>query len=255
MTATLHLSWLGHLRRAIPSDARFRGYFQLLETPVLGDAYMLARRPLRPNRVTARTELVLEGYPRSANTYGRFAFDHVNPGTRVSSHTHSALSVIRGLQRGLPCIVLLRDPRDAVPSLLQWMPGLTAASALKYYIRYYSRLMHVRSDLVVAPFELVHNNFGTIIDECNERFGSSFVPYRPTRTNEMAVRKHVELMSRRNFGGDLRETSVARPSSARLRERAPFVELVEAEQHLCRRAIDVWRDFRDVSRLGGPSAP
>ncbi len=208
--------WLRSTRQALAPNARFRAYFRLLDAPILGPAYMRARRPLRPNLVSARTELVLDGYPRSANTYSRFAFDHVNPGRHISSHTHTPSTVMRGVRRGLPCIVLLRDPRDAGPSLLQWMPGLSAASALGYYIRYYSRLMSIKADLVVAPFEAVREDLGSIIDECNDRFGSSFVPYHPTPDNEVTVSERIERLSRRNFGGELREASIARPSKLRL---------------------------------------
>jgi len=86
------------------------------------------------------TEIVIEGFPRSANTYALAAFTCANgPRTVVASHLHAASSVAQGVRRGLPVIVVLRDPLDACASLLQRQP-VQASSALGAYVRFHERV-------------------------------------------------------------------------------------------------------------------
>jgi hypothetical protein len=229
-------------RRYLSEDLRFRLYFRVLATPGLSELYVVGRKPLRPSLVTRQTDLVMDGFPRSANTYSRAAFDQVNR-RRVSSHQHSPRAVERGLRLGVPCIVLSRDPRDAVASLLQWMPGVRTASALRYYTYYYTRLMPLRHQLIVASFEQVKNDFGTVIRRCNDHFGSDFVPYERTAENEAAVRSDIERLARATTSGSLCEESVARPSARRLSTDQALGMMGARDIDLLQEALGVWRSF------------
>lgn len=164
-----------HPRGNSLANARYSMYFRLLDRPLLGDMYIRLRSRLRPNLVTRETDLVIDGFPRSANTYSRTAFEIANGQQyTLSTHLHTPRSIRKGLELECPSVVLIRDPRDAVVSLVHLLPGMKIETAFRRYVQFYSALMDVRGDVVVAPFSEVKADFGKVIQRTNERFGTSF---------------------------------------------------------------------------------
>ena len=84
----------------------------------------------------------------------------------------------RAVRLGLPTLVLIRRPTDAVTSYLVRRPTLTPDDALLEYLDFYRTAWPARDGFVVAPFEPVVSDFGAVIDRVNERFGTSFVALR-----------------------------------------------------------------------------
>ncbi|MEW6059376.1 MAG: hypothetical protein AB1551_04425, partial [Actinomycetota bacterium] len=69
--------------------------------------------PLGPS-----TDLVIEGYPRSANTLAVSAISAAQPGPiRIAHHLHAPGHVIAAIRRGVPVLVLVREPEEAVIGL------------------------------------------------------------------------------------------------------------------------------------------
>ncbi len=184
--------------------------------------------------VTSETDLVLEGYPRSANSYALAALLHTNRTLKVAHHLHSSMSIEMGVRRGLPTTVLLRRPVDAVASVLQTEDGFSAKRELRRYMSFYRRVEPLTSAIVIAPFEVVVADFGRIIQWVNERFGTSLNAYLGTDEDEIAVRKMIDQMdSHQSLDGQPREAMVSRPSVVRRARRAGFVdEVAECEPEL-----------------------
>jgi len=93
-------------------------------------------RPRRRDLVVARdTEIVIEGYPRSANTYAvcAFLFAQQHP-VRIARHLHVPAQVIQAVRWGIPTLILIRKPQDAIASLLVREPMLFAKRAINDYI-------------------------------------------------------------------------------------------------------------------------
>lgn len=185
-------------------------------TPYLWD---LAQR-VRPDRHTtlARrdTAIVIEGYPRSGNTFAVAAWVIANgPAPHVGRHLHGAPHVLRAVRLGLPVVVLVRPPRDAVLSVLIRWDSLTPHDAVLAYLDFYRTAWPARSGFVIGLFERVTTDFGAILDEVNERFGTSYARYDPTPSNEAAAFRLVEEMNRLESGGRVVETHVGRPSPER----------------------------------------
>lgn len=70
-----------------------------------------------PKLVRRTTDVVLEGYPSSANSYSqallRFAFD----GVSLSSHTHCVANLKLAMIYKVPVVFVIRRPEDAIASL------------------------------------------------------------------------------------------------------------------------------------------
>jgi len=121
------------------------------------------------------TDVVIEGYPRSANNFAVAAFASAQPGpVRIAHHVHAPAHAIEAVRRGLPTLVLIREPEYAVVELVLLKSALTLHQALRGWIRFYRPLVPYRRRFVVARTEEVLADFGVVIGRLNERFGTSF---------------------------------------------------------------------------------
>jgi hypothetical protein len=195
---------------------RHRARRPLALTPYLWDAAMYVRADKRATLARRDTDILIEGFPRSANTFSVAAFIIANGRAgHVARHLHGAPHILRAVRLGVPTVVLARDPRDAVPSYLVRRPTLTPNDALQEYVDFYRTSWRVRSGFVIGLFEQVVTDFGVVIEHVNRRFGTQFAPYRPTPENEAATIELVEEMNRLECRGEIVETHVGRPSAER----------------------------------------
>jgi hypothetical protein len=155
--------------------ARARWYSTLERAPRLYCAYL--RRRGVGTVVDARTTIVIEGSPGSANGFAREALLYSNPGAIVASHIHSAAHVLEALRLDKPTVLTIRDPVDAISSYLARGYAAELDGALRAYERMHRRLLPSLDRVVVAPFDRVTQSFGTVVDEVNARFGSRLVPF------------------------------------------------------------------------------
>ena len=209
-------------------SARQRVGLFLSTRPRLFYPVMRARSHYRDVLVGPRTEIVIEGYPRSANTFATVAFEVAQErSVAIGRHTHAAAQVIEGVRRALPTVVLLRRPEDAITSLLVRNPEISLDLALERYRLFYQKVAAYRNAVVVAEFETVVSDFGAIIAQVNERFGTVFKPYEHSPDSARQVEGIVEERSRRNYGGVLDERRVARPSHGRTANKAAVARLLQ----------------------------
>ena len=80
---------LGQSRVGSSTALRQRFWFPLVDRPMLSRACFLLDPEMRALRVTWRTELLIGGYTRSANTYAVFVLQHSNrPEVRLAHPLH-----------------------------------------------------------------------------------------------------------------------------------------------------------------------
>jgi hypothetical protein len=197
-------------------------------TPYLWDVTMRVRADKYATLARRHTAIVIEGFLRSGNTFSVAAFQIANgPELHVGRHLHGAPHVLRAVRMGLPTVVLVRQPRDAVLSYLIRRDTLTPYDALLEYLDFYRTVWPVRSGFVVGLFDQVTTDFGVVVDRVNERFGTSFRRYVPTPENEAKAFALVEEMNRLESGGEVVETHVGRPSEQRKRRKDQLSELLD----------------------------
>jgi hypothetical protein len=214
--------------------------------PHVWDAAMHARADKRSTLARRDTALVIEGFPRSGNTFSVAAFRIANgPEPHVGRHLHGAPHLLRAKRLGVPAVALVRAPQDAVPSYLIRREGLHAEDALVEYLDFYRTAWSARDAFVVGLFDDVVGDFGTVIDRVNQRFGTSFARYEATPE-----------MNRLESGGEVVETHVGRPSAERSSRKAEIAAslerpraarlLVEAQQLFGRYAALATEDGDDA---------
>ena len=165
--------------------------------------------------VTPDTQLVIEGFPRSANTFARVAFIMAQSGrVRIAHGLHVPAQVVRAAQWRIPTLVLMRKPKDAVLSFAIRDP-ISVDQALRYYVSFYETVEEYRDAYVLGHFEEVTEDFGEVIRRINNRFKTTFSPFSHDERNVDAVFARIEKNSRKRFGETSMENRASRPFASR----------------------------------------
>lgn len=196
--------------------AKYHAQLRLLQSS-WGLAAMGLRPKYRPLVVGPRTDVVIEGFPRSANTFATVAFQMAQSGpVSVAHHLHSPMQVVWAVRWCVPCLVLLRNPDDAVSSLIVRHPYIGARLAYEAYARFYERIVPIVDHCVLGPFGSVTSDFGSIIEAMNRRYGTGFAPFEHSDANVARCFALVEELDRADSGlVTVSERTVARPSATR----------------------------------------
>jgi len=138
--------------------------------------------------IRQETELVIEGFPRSANSTTVYDFlNRQSRPVRVAHHKHHAAQLQRAVAWRVPAVVLIRRPSDAVLSLLALAEegrrrgdravrerALTFADAAFAWVAFYRAVLPQLDALVIAPFDQVTQDVAPTIGRINDRFATAF---------------------------------------------------------------------------------
>jgi hypothetical protein len=163
---------------------------------------------------------VIEGYPRSANTFAVAAFQLAQGReVEIAHHLHGAAQIKRAARLGVPAVVLVREPSEAILSLMVRDPTASVRWAIHSYVRFYSNVVPHLDKIVIAPFVTVTSDFGSIIRVVNARYGTAFKDFVTTEGTLEEIWQTVESMGRRDSmrTGQDYDQGVALPSDERRR--------------------------------------
>ena len=183
--------------------------------------YRLLRTRDDVKRVVSRdTQLVIEGFPRSGNSFARRAFVVAQNGsfdtTRIAHHLHVPAQVVQAARWQIPTLVLIRRPRDAVLSFALWDP-ISVDQALRYYVSFYETVEKYRDSYVLGLFEEVTEDFGQVIKRMNDKFGTAFSLFRHDEQNVGRVFADMDTYARKKYGETQWERKVHHPSAVKER--------------------------------------
>jgi hypothetical protein len=164
-----------------------------------------------------RTEIVIEGFPRSANSFAVAAFARAQGRKpEIAHHVHAPAQILGAAHRNVPAIALIRNPEDAVLEYVIKKPDITIGQALRGYVRFYEPLLACRGAFVTGLFDEVTSDFGAVIRRVNERFRTSFTEFEHSEENARATLDELDRYWRGILGsGERLEIIVGRPSAVR----------------------------------------
>jgi len=180
-------------------------------------------------RLRARrdSELVVEAYPRSANTTSMYSLYYSQRDLKVGHHLHVPAHVKYAVFHGIPCLVIIREPLDCVASLMVMRNGGDPVSLLKDYIDFAMIVRGLMGGLILVSFkEVVSEGMGTAIERLNLKFGKTF--QKPTSSPE--EKRWVEAQVRkwnRDHGGDEEKLSI--PSTEKKSKAIKMKERIQIE--------------------------
>ena len=193
LAPTVRRGWegVGSTARSVRWSARNRlGEHPRLFLPI-------ARLRHTQSVVGPETGLVIDGFPRCANTFAviAFAIAQRTP-VRLAHHQHAVAQILAATERSIPTLVLTRDPDDAVLSTIIREPFITPRQALVGFARFYERILPRASRFVVARFEEVTDDMGGVTERVNARFGTAFGVFKHTPENVAACFEIIEDRAR-----------------------------------------------------------
>ncbi|MCS3861659.1 hypothetical protein GGP86_001437 [Salinibacter ruber] len=155
-------------------------------------------------RVSEDADIVIEGYPRSASSFAVGAFRYAQSASiNVAHHLHVPAQIVRGCELGIPTILLVRHPVDAVVShralrregeMVDGRRRETLSLGFESYfwdwICFYKTTLGYIDYLVVSLFGDVIQDFGSIVEAVNSKYGSSFGRFEHTEENVAHVNKN-----------------------------------------------------------------
>lgn len=158
-------------------------------------------------------ELMVDGFPGSANTYffAEFAAAQSSP-RQLVGHSHSPVRVRAAIELGIPAAILIRDPVGAVVSTVIRWPYISMPVALRSWQRFYAHLLPVRDEAVVATFTQVTGTLDEVVRAINARFHTSFDEPAP------CARRPASGPDRERLKAELHERLVGSSRNTRLIE-------------------------------------
>ncbi len=185
--------------RQVAAGALYRGLTIAARYPALAVSLARLRRYGEP--LDNRTELVIEGFPRSGNSFAVAAFRRAQGRpVRVAHHLHAPGHAIAAIRKNVPTLVVVRDPDDAVPEFAASKPNIPVGEILRGYVRFYESLVPYGTRFVVGAFEEVLSDFPSVIRRINRRFSTSFQEFQATEEALRAAHADVERDYQRRQG-------------------------------------------------------
>jgi hypothetical protein len=229
-----------------------RGKYLLGHEPVFLPI-VLRLTPLGTSRrITDGTDLVVEGFPRSGNTFTTFALDDASEQSlQIASHVHQPSQIKLALSRGLPTVLAIREPVAALSSYLVYDPNFTPSEVIREYCSYHRELVPYAPELLICDFTEITSNMASVVDRINDRFAMSISPFDQSPTN--VERIQIKIMNQHRLVYRDRDLdlvrSVASPMTDRDRLSGRMREALldrEIEDELAE-AVELYRYFCGVA--------
>jgi hypothetical protein len=192
---------------------------------------------MRPFLVQKDTDLVIEGFPRSATSYSYHAFCLAQRRrVQVAYHLHSPVNVVNALRLKVPVLVIVRRPRDAVSSAFIRDPMISLKAYLRRYEMFYRLLYPYRNDLVCAEFEDVIRDVGKIVESINKKYDKNYL--LPTG-HPLDFEKIRDGLALRNQDGTQLTSYLPNEDKERSKQQVDFKSCA-SELRRCEALYDQW---------------
>lgn len=116
------------------------------------------------------TELVVEGYPRSSNSFAVDMIGEAAAGvlhrSRIAHHTHDLANLQIAGAYGIPKLILIRPPEDAILSFHIYSRAPVARCARKY-ADFYAGALELLDNARIVHFDEVTTSFRVVIERIN----------------------------------------------------------------------------------------
>lgn len=191
------------------------------------------RRGAKPQEafVSRDTEIVIDGYQGSANSFASNVFlQHQSQEIKIAHHMHSPAQIIRAVKYDLPVILVIREPEKAILSLASRWSYISVNSGLRSYINFYKKLRPFSNKLVISTFEQTTQDFDSIVEQLNIKHQTNFdLPCMNLANQKM---KPPEANSKRKDWKKLKQLEFSSSEN----------------QNLLHQAVEVYQHFAEIAQ-------
>lgn len=195
--------------------------------------------------VNSDSDIVIEGFPRSANSFSVFALKYTHSNDlKIAHHTHVPAQVIKGVSLRIPILILIRHPRDAIASLVLRDPNISISQAINSYVHFYQAIYNYKESFIVANFEEIINNYSSVITRINNKFKTNLGSITPKGRD---LEKIFELIE--SF--ETVENKRSRPSEHKNKLKKQIIEEIECSKYKedMLIAVKIYHTYLSLSKL------
>jgi len=139
---------------------------------------------------TPDTDICIEGFEASANSYTLNIIRHLRPDLTISHHCHAVANIKLALRYGVPAVVLFRHPKDAIASLAaRFRPGLHEGAVA--YANFYDAVHSLSDKVVLVSFEEVTQNLEYMLRKVEHLTGIKLRGYGSIESLDQEVKAHI----------------------------------------------------------------
>lgn len=190
---------------------------RLLASPTATRCYAWSDSSRRPLLAHAGTDLTIEGFPRSANSYLVVAVQEANPDLVLAHHMHTVGAIRLSVRIGVPTVVVIRHPREAILSLLRYYPDVRATHCWRAYAEYHEALFSMEGKICWVSFEQIVAGTDAVFRKIGAALGVPLRTIGSVGGNESTVFRRIDYLHMRRLGG-IDPRRVARPHTKRVRD-------------------------------------
>ncbi len=183
--------------------------------------------------ISKETQLVVSAYPRTANTFFVVALEQIQTKPiSIAHHLHVPALALEAIKRGLPTVILIRNPKEAIISLVIRENHITLNQAINAYKAFYQCLLVHKNKILIAHFSAIINDLPSIITNINSRFNLNLNNYsQGNKLNNETVFKEIENINKSFNKNSLIETMVSRPSETRKKIQYNYQEKLNSKKY------------------------
>lgn len=162
------------------------------------------------------TEIVVEAYPRSGNT---FTVDMLNVlsrghnGLKIAHHTHDIDNVLVGVDMGKPVLILLREPGASIMSAAIFL-SIPIEEAAARYKSFYIQILDIADHVKFCRFETVVSDFSKVFELVLSMTGKQ-LPFPSDWSNVISEAKAQEYKRAQIIHGEKVNERVGLPNEHR----------------------------------------
>jgi hypothetical protein len=159
------------------------------------------------------TDIVIEGFPRCANTFAGVYFEKAQTREfKIAHHLHVEAQIIRAVKLNKPVLVLIQEPEDTIRSLLVRHSETSIPWAITRYINFYSNILPYKGSYLLANFDELTHNMNGVIQKINDKFSTNFLQIDYDDSVQTEIFGEIDSINRRVDSGI--ESQVSRPSKS-----------------------------------------
>jgi hypothetical protein len=195
--------------------------------------------------VRRSTQIVIEGYWRCGNHFATYAFMVAQGGQAdVAHHFHAPAQLMLAARWGVPAVLLIREPVEAVASATVFLENEDPRPLLVFYNTFHKCLASYADRLVVADFPVTVGDFGAVIEAVNAKFGTSYLTFDSTPEQLAEVDRRIRDEHEQNMGAVA--TTLPLPSATKTHLKRQVLERLEHPEcaELLAEARRLYEDLR-----------
>lgn len=157
------------------------------------------KRANRNNVCSEGTDIVIEGFPRSGNSFTVDMLSILQEGPRknlkIAHHTHRIENILIGRKLNKPIVTLIRRPEDAILSCIIYSDEPVDFAA-QWYFNFYNTILQMDALPIVLNFMTVVSDFNKVVHVVNAAAGSSIRTSIDLKADAALAHEYAERRAR-----------------------------------------------------------